>query len=111
MAGIHGTRTYERSNWYNTQEFDNKGLWPPALHPSSMPHAYHLPILPARSVFSDTDTKCHARYKATMSLGYLCKDVPSLEKDIDEVILTFMDVLKRDYPRPRRRPASPISPS
>ncbi|KAK1826547.1 cytochrome P450 [Podospora conica] len=75
MAGIRGTRTYGRSNWYNTQEFDSR----------------------ARSVFSDTDTKRHDRYKASMSLGYSGKDVLSFEKDVDEVIKTFMKVLERDH--------------
>lgn len=42
-------------------------------------------------------TKRHDRYKATMSLGYSGKDVPSLENDGDEVILTFMKVLERDH--------------
>lgn len=32
-----------------------------------------------------------------MSLGYSSKDVPSLENDVDEVILTFMKALERDH--------------
>lgn len=66
---------------------------------SSIQHdvANNPPIIPARSVFSDTDTERHDRYKATMSLGYSGKDVPSLENDVDEVILTFMKVLERDH--------------
>lgn len=95
MAGVRGTRTYGRSNWYNTQEFDSRGSYPL----SSIQHdvANSPPIIPARSVFSDTDTKRHDRYKAAMSLGYSGKDVPSLESDVDDVILTFMKVLERDH--------------
>lgn len=66
---------------------------------SSIQHdvANNPPIIPARSAFSDTDTKRRDRYKATMSLGYSGKDVPSLENDVDEVILTLMKVLERDH--------------
>lgn len=65
------------------------------MHPPEVSN--NPPIIPARSVFSDTDTKRHDCYKATMSLGYSGKDVPSLESDVDEVILTFMKVLERDH--------------
>jgi cytochrome P450 len=49
------------------------------------------------SLFSLVDTKAHDDLKARMSHGYGGKEVPTLERDIDEQISTFVDLLRHKY--------------
>jgi hypothetical protein len=49
------------------------------------------------NLFALTDTKAHDELKAKMSHGYGGREVPQLERDIDEQVQTLVDLLRSKY--------------
>ncbi|RYC59556.1 hypothetical protein CHU98_g6655 [Xylaria longipes] len=73
---INGVRsTYTRSDFYETPLMDPD-------HPN---------------LFALIDTKAHDELKAKMSHGYGGREVPQLERDIDEQVQTLVDLLRSKY--------------
>lgn len=73
---INGARSsYERSDFYETPLMDPD-------HPN---------------LFALTDTKAHDELKAKMAHGYGGREVPQLERDVDEQVQALVDLLRSKY--------------
>lgn len=73
---MNGARsTYRRSSWYTPLRMD----------------PYH------EGLFSLGDTAAHDRLRAKLSFGYAGKEVPALERDIDEQLAAFVQLIRRKY--------------
>jgi hypothetical protein len=76
LRHINGARTgYHKATWYEAMRLD------PYVH----------------SMISCTDTVVHDDIKSRTAAGYSGKDVPSLEKDLDEQILNLKNLIRRKY--------------
>ncbi|KAK3682970.1 cytochrome P450 [Podospora appendiculata] len=73
---MNGARsTYGRSSWYAAMKMDPYG----------------------DCLFDLTDTAAHDRLKARLAFGYGGKENPHLERDIDEQVLSYVDLIRRTY--------------
>ncbi|KAK3317154.1 cytochrome P450 [Cercophora scortea] len=73
---MNGARSsYGRSSWYDAMKMDPYG----------------------HCLFDLTDTAAHDRLKARLAFGYGGKENPHLERDIDDQVLSFVDLIRRKY--------------
>lgn len=66
---------YYRSDWYKAFRFDAD----------------------RENAFSETDKDRHTALKSKLSPGYSGKENPNLEPDMDKVIMTFIELIKKKY--------------